>query len=56
MALSKQPYKGTRDFFPKDKRQRDFIEEVMATTAESFGYEPYDTIVRRSRTLSSEIW
>lgn len=42
MALSKQPYKGTRDFFPKDKRQRDFIEEVMATTAETFGYEPYD--------------
>lgn len=42
MALSKQPYKGTRDFFPKDKRQRDFIEDVMSVTAESFGYEPYD--------------
>ena len=42
MALSKQPYRGTRDFFPKDKRVRDYLFATMAKTAESFGFEPYD--------------
>lgn len=42
MALSKQAYKGTRDFFPKDKRVRDYIFSVMSKTSESFGYESYD--------------
>ncbi len=42
MALTKQPYRGTRDFFPKDKRTRDYLAHVMGKTAESFGYEPYD--------------
>lgn len=42
MALNKQPYRGTRDFFPKDKRVRDYLFSVMTKTAESFGYEPYD--------------
>lgn len=42
MALNKQPYKGTRDFFPKDKRVRDYLFSVMTKTAESFGYESYD--------------
>ena len=42
MALSKQPYRGTRDFFPKDKRTRDYLFAVMTKTAESFGYESYD--------------
>lgn len=42
MALNKQPYRGTRDFFPKDKRVRDYLFSVMAKTAESFGYESYD--------------
>ncbi len=42
MALNKKPYKGTRDFFPKDKRQLDFLFKKMKETAISFGYEPYD--------------
>src|SRR6218665_1352756 len=42
MALSKQPYRGTRDFFPKNKRVRDYLFSVMTKTAESFGYESYD--------------
>ena len=42
MALTKQPYKGTRDFFPSLERQRQFIFKQMRKTAELFGYEPYD--------------
>jgi histidyl-tRNA synthetase len=42
MTLNKIPYRGTRDFFPKDKRIRDYLFSVMTKTAESFGYESYD--------------
>jgi histidyl-tRNA synthetase len=42
MALNKRPYKGTRDFFPKEKRQLEFLFNKMKETALSFGYEPYD--------------
>jgi histidyl-tRNA synthetase len=42
MAISKTPYKGTRDFFPKDKRAQNYLFHNMVKTAESFGYEPYD--------------
>jgi histidyl-tRNA synthetase len=42
MALTKIPYRGTRDFFPKDKRIRDYLFRIMTKTAESFGYESYD--------------
>lgn len=42
MGLSKKPYRGTRDFFPADKRTRDYLFESMRKTAESFGMEPYD--------------
>lgn len=42
MSLSKQPYRGTRDFFPAQKRVRDYLFETMSATAESFGHEPYD--------------
>lgn len=42
MALSKQPYRGTRDFFPAQKRVRDYLFKIMNQTAESFGFEPYD--------------
>jgi histidyl-tRNA synthetase len=40
--LSKNPYRGTRDFFPKDKRLQNYLFSVMKKTAESFAYEPYD--------------
>lgn len=42
MALSKQPYKGTRDFFPADMRLRNFIFSKWAQVSEQFAYEPYD--------------
>ncbi|MBL6988863.1 MAG: histidine--tRNA ligase [Bacteriovoracaceae bacterium] len=40
--LSKKPYKGTRDFFPADKRVQDYLFEKMKFTAKLFGHEPYD--------------
>lgn len=42
MALSKNPYKGTRDLFPLQKRIQNYLFDTMKKTAESFGYEPYD--------------
>lgn len=42
MALSKKPYRGTRDFFPTEKRIQDYMFKLMQETAEQFGYEPYD--------------
>ncbi len=45
MALSTQPYKGTRDFYPEDFRLRQYIFDNWRKVCESFGYEPYDTPV-----------
>lgn len=42
MALNKLPYRGTRDFFPKEMRLRNFIFQKMAEVSERFAYEPYD--------------
>lgn len=42
MALNKSPYRGTRDFFPKEMRLRNFIFKKMAEVSELFAYEPYD--------------
>jgi histidyl-tRNA synthetase len=42
MALSTQPYKGARDFYPEDKRLQKYMFSVMRTTCERFGYEEYD--------------
>lgn len=42
MALNKSPYRGTRDFFPKEMRLRNFIFTKMAEVSELFAYEPYD--------------
>lgn len=42
MALNKKPYKGCRDFFPWDMRERNFLFDKMRDAAESFAYEPYD--------------
>lgn len=42
MALSKQPYKGTRDFFPEQMRLRNYIFSKMAEVSELYAYEPYD--------------
>ncbi len=42
MALSTQPYKGARDFYPEDKRLQKYMFGKWREVAESFGYEEYD--------------
>ncbi len=42
MALSTQPYKGARDFYPEDKRLQKYMFGVWRQVCESFGYEEYD--------------
>lgn len=42
MALSTQPYKGARDFYPEDKRLQKYMFKTLRTVAERFGYEEYD--------------
>ncbi len=42
MALSTQPYKGARDFYPDDKRVQKYMFSVLRQVAESFGYQEYD--------------
>jgi len=39
--LSTQPYRGTRDFYPEDKRVQNYIFQTWRTVAERFGYEDY---------------
>ena len=41
MTLSSQPYKGTRDYFPEDKRTQNYIFNTWRKAVESFGYEEY---------------
>ena len=40
-SLSTSPYKGTRDYYPADKRIQNYIFGVWARTARRFGYEEY---------------
>ena len=40
-SLSSQPYKGTRDYFPEDKRTQNYIFSTWRTVVERFGYEEY---------------
>lgn len=42
MALSTQPYKGARDFYPEDKRVQKCLFNSLRKTVERFGYEEYD--------------
>lgn len=42
MALSTQPYKGARDFYPKDKRLQKYMFAKWREVAERYGYEEYD--------------
>lgn len=39
--LSSQPYKGTRDYYPADKRVQNYIFDTWKRVARSFGYEEY---------------
>lgn len=40
-ALSSQPYKGTRDYYPAEKRVQNYIFSTWKQVALSFGYEEY---------------
>lgn len=40
-ALSSQPYKGTRDYYPEQKRVQNYIFETWKRVVEQFGYEEY---------------
>lgn len=42
MALSTQPYKGARDFYPNEKRLQNYMFNVWRRVCERYGYEPYD--------------
>lgn len=43
--LSTDPYKGTRDFYPKDMAIQRYMFDTWAKTAESFGFERYDASI-----------
>ncbi|MDB5162903.1 MAG: hisS [Candidatus Saccharibacteria bacterium] len=40
-SLSSQPYKGTRDYYPEQKRVQNYIFNTWRTVVERFGYEEY---------------
>ena len=40
-ALSSQPYKGARDYYPEDKRVQNYIFSVWHKVSRLFGYEEY---------------
>jgi histidyl-tRNA synthetase len=40
-TLSSLPYKGTRDFYPEDKRVQNYIFSIWRKVAEAYGYEEY---------------
>ena len=42
MALSMQPVKGARDFYPEQMRLQQYIFGVWRNVCEQFGYEEYD--------------
>lgn len=48
MSLSIQPYKGTRDFYPEDKRMQKYMFSKLREVAESFGYQEYDAPILES--------
>jgi len=60
MTINTKSYKGTRDFYPEDKRFQKWMFATIAETVERFGYEQYDAPVLESTDLykikgSSEI-
>lgn len=43
--LSKEPYKGVRDFYPEQQFIHNYIFDVMRGTVESYGYLEYDASI-----------
>ena len=42
MKLNINPYKGSRDFYPEDKRVLKYLFSKLKSVVESYGYEEYD--------------
>ena len=42
MALTTQPYKGTRDFYPDDMRIQRWMFDRMRKVVQTYGYQEYD--------------
>lgn len=40
--ISTQPYKGSRDFYPKDMRLRNYMFGIWRDVCKSYGYKEYD--------------
>lgn len=51
MTLSSQNYKGTRDFYPEDKRRQNYIFDMWRRVSERFGYEEYGAPILESLEL-----
>lgn len=51
MSQNTQGYKGTRDFYPEDKRFQKWMFGVIRDTVERFGYEEYDAPAMESTEL-----
>ena len=45
MAISTQPYKGARDFYPEDMRVQQYMFDIWREVCERFGYEEYNAPV-----------
>lgn len=48
MALTTQPYKGARDFYPEDKRIQKWMFARLRDVVEKFGYLEYDAPILES--------
>lgn len=51
MALSTQPVKGARDFYPEDMRLQKYIFSTWRKVCEQFGYEEYDAPILENTEL-----
>ncbi len=51
MELSKEPYKGTRDFYPEDMYVQKYIFDTMRRVVESYGYTEYTASILEETAL-----
>lgn len=51
MKLNKDPYKGTRDFYPKDQFVHNHVFHAMKSAARLYGYEEYNSTMLEETAL-----
>jgi len=51
IQLSKEPYKGTRDFYPEDMYIQNYIFNTMRNAVEKFGYQEYGSTILEETAL-----